>query len=283
MLDYSNIDEMDSYTLGESGSRITPLQFSSPTNVIFNKNGSLLVLDKGNKRVVCTDALGNNAQVMIDCGKVFEPVDMSVNQKGLIFLISSSLIKIFTEKGEFVFQFLPCIDSNDELPHLTGISFNIDDDIFLCDSANRKIQCFTGNGEFLRFIRLDDSFFRPNKLTVIGRSELVISDDMDNNLKILDVSQENCTKPRQIGRQGVCLNEFIQPCSVALDRSNSILIADSGNHRIQVLSIQDAEVATFGRLGSRPGCLDKPSDVSVHPCGFVAVADTGNDRVMVFS
>ena len=283
VLDYGNLDELDCYAFGETGSRLSPLQFRSPSNVAFSRSGQIFILDKGNKRVICTDVVGNDAHLLIDLGNVFEPVDMTVNHKGQLLLISSSLIKVFNEKGEILFQFLPNLEAEDELPQLKGIAVNINDEIFVCDAANKNVQLFTENGDFTRFIRLDDSFYNPNKLIVAGEHELVISDNFDNNLKVIDLLRNEFTKPRIIGSQGVCFCEFIQPRSLALDSDNNVLIADSGNNRIQVLDNQKEAVATFGRLGSRPGCLDRPSAIAVHPYGLIAVADTRNDRIVIFS
>ena len=277
------MDEFDSYTFGESGSRLNPLQFKLPINVAFDKNGNLLILDKGNKRVISTDAVGSDPRLFIDLGNTFDAVDMTVNHKGQILLINSSLIKVFNETGEILFQFLPKLESDDELPQLKGIAVNVDDEIFVSDAANKKIQIFNENGEFLQFIRLDGSFCNPNKLTVIGKHDLVVSDEVDNNLKVLGVSRLLLTKPKVIGSEGVCFCEFIKPISLAIDSDNNVLIADSGNNRIQVLDIQKDFIAEFGRLGSRPGCLDRPSAVSVHPYGIIAVADTYNDRIVIFN
>lgn len=283
VLDYGNLDEFDSYTFGESGSRLSPLQFKSPINVAFNINGDLLILDKGNKRVVCTDIVGNDARLLINFGNVFEAVDMVVNHKGQLLLASNSLIKVFNEAGQILFQFLPNLEPNDELPKVTGIAVNVKDEIFVCDAANRKIQLFSETGDFLQFIRLDETFYSPNKLVVIGTSEIIVGDDVDNNLKVMEASRDHLTKPKQIGNEGLSFCEFITPLSLALDSDNNVLITDSGNHRIQVLDNQKDIIAEFGKLGSRPGCLDKPSAVAVHPYGVIAVADTCNDRIVIFS
>ena len=268
---------------GESGSRLSPLQFKSPIGVAFDKSGSLLILDKGNKRIISCDVVGNDPRLLIDLGNAFEAVDITVNHKGQLLLISSSLIKVFSETGEILFQFLPNLESDNALPRLTGVAVNVKDEIFVCDAANKNIQLFSEAGVFLQCIRLDGSFYSPNKLTVIGEYQLVVSDDVENNLKVMEVSRDHLTKPKVIGGEGVCFCEFIKPLSLGLDSDNNVLVVDSGNHRIQVLDNQQDVIAEFGRLGSRPGCLDRPSGIAVHPFGLIAVADTCNDRIVIFN
>ncbi len=72
------------------------------------------------------------------------------------------------------------------------------------------------------------------------------------------------------------------PRGMTLDRDGNVLVADSANHRIVVLSQDGALVRTIGSLGNGPGQLNEPSGVAVDDEGNIYVADTWNARVAKF-
>lgn len=64
--------------------------------------------------------------------------------------------------------------------------------------------------------------------------------------------------------------------------AESVAVADTLNHRIQVVSTNGRPLLSMGGFGSAPGRLNSPRGVSVDPDGRFFVADTGNQRVSVF-
>jgi large repetitive protein len=81
---------------------------------------------------------------------------------------------------------------------------------------------------------------------------------------------------------------FSGPAAGAVDAGNShLFIADTGNHRVQVLDAGSlavvATLGTAGAAGSDNAHLDAPQGVGFDPAtGHVLVADSGNDRIQVF-
>ena len=67
-----------------------------------------------------------------------------------------------------------------------------------------------------------------------------------------------------------------------MDDSGRIIVADAGNHRVQVFDNNGTFQFAFGNRGNAEGQLDRPGDVSVDESGNVIVADTGNNRIQVF-
>jgi YYY domain-containing protein len=74
-----------------------------------------------------------------------------------------------------------------------------------------------------------------------------------------------------------------QPRGVAASAEGEVLVADFGNHRIQLFGPDLTFVRAFGTRGDLPGQFKEPGDVAVGPSGEIFVADTWNHRVQVFN
>jgi DNA-binding beta-propeller fold protein YncE len=81
--------------------------------------------------------------------------------------------------------------------------------------------------------------------------------------------------------------EFDAPRGVALDDRDRIWVCDTGNNRVQVLSIDGVLSFEFGRRGAGDGQFEGPRGIAVvgnRSDGYrIYVADTLNDRVQKFT
>ena len=82
-----------------------------------------------------------------------------------------------------------------------------------------------------------------------------------------------------VGGQGPGPGQFEGPQGAALESSGTLLVADTGNNRIERLSPSGTVLGGFGTNGPGPGQFDHPSDVAVDSRGNVYVTDPGNRRV----
>ncbi len=72
------------------------------------------------------------------------------------------------------------------------------------------------------------------------------------------------------------------PQALAIDRRGDMLIADSGNNRVLVLTDTGELVVEFGGYGWDEGQFDTPTDLAVYPGFYIYVLDEGNRRVERF-
>ena len=87
----------------------------------------------------------------------------------------------------------------------------------------------------------------------------------------------------RFGKQGSEQGEFWYPEGVALTQDGHIIVADSFNNRLQVLTIKGGFVAAVGSRGSEPLQFNEPHDVVVHQNGNIFVTDIWNHRVQVLN
>ena len=68
------------------------------------------------------------------------------------------------------------------------------------------------------------------------------------------------------------------PGGIAIGADERIIVADSGNDRLQVFKADGQLAATWGRQGREPGEFRHPGGLAVHEQALF-IADTGNDRI----
>jgi DNA-binding beta-propeller fold protein YncE len=72
------------------------------------------------------------------------------------------------------------------------------------------------------------------------------------------------------------------PQSLAVDHRGDMLIADSGNNRVLIITETGDLVVEFGGYGWDEGQFDTPTDLAVYPGFYIYVLDEGNRRVERF-
>src|SRR6185369_8564942 len=91
-----------------------------------------------------------------------------------------------------------------------------------------------------------------------------------------------------VGGTGVAAGMLRRPRGIAWGPRDLLYVADSGNHRVQILAPASGQVvAVWGpagpdedpQPGADPGEFDDPWDVAADAAGFVYVVDHGNARV----
>ena len=87
-----------------------------------------------------------------------------------------------------------------------------------------------------------------------------------------------------VGTKGNGPLHFCYPKGIAVNRTTGqVVVADYGNHRVQVLNSNLTFSHMFGRLGPGQGQFCRPIDVAVDNEGFVYVADCENYRIQKFT
>jgi DNA-binding beta-propeller fold protein YncE len=81
------------------------------------------------------------------------------------------------------------------------------------------------------------------------------------------------------GGKGKEDGQFDFPRGVAVDNAGNILVADTGNGRIQKFSPAGIFVSVIGAAGQGPGQFKEPCGMGVDSSGNIYVADVGNGRV----
>lgn len=179
---------------------------------------------------------------------------------------------------------------------------------------NTVVQVIGDNGD------VSDNLCRPWGITCDNRGHIIVADRSNNRIQIY---REDGTFVMRFGSQGTGQGQFDRPAGIAVDSRQRIIIADKDNHRIQVrpplsrwveerererermyrdasrypitkdaitkrvflqiLQMDGTFVNSFGQKGHENGQFNYPWDVAVDSECRIAVSDTRNHRVQLFS
>ncbi|KAK5645214.1 hypothetical protein RI129_006514 [Pyrocoelia pectoralis] len=93
---------------------------------------------------------------------------------------------------------------------------------------------------------------------------------------------QKCNLLFKIGGRGSEPGLFTWPRGVAVGPDNSIVVADSSNHRVQVFDANGNFLKEFGQYGNGEGEFDCLAGVAINRIGQFIIADRYNHRIQVF-
>ena len=108
-------------------------------------------------------------------------------------------------------------------------------------------------------------------ITYLNDDNILVVDQI--NLCIQQINVQTGNHVRRFGKKEIRDGEFQFPVSVCVDKEGRLIVADFGNHRIQVLSQDGEPLFQFGDSG--PEKLNKPIACIYHESKFI-VSDWGN-------
>ena len=131
----------------------------------------------------------------------------------------------------------------------------------------------------------DVLFKSPSGISVHNDGTVFVADTGNHRIQVFHA---NGTFIFAFGSEGSGEGNFSSPRGIDVTKSSpisrsKIVVADTGNHRIQVFHVNGTFDFAFGSEGSGNGNFSSPEGVATRRTGSdIAVADTGNHRIQVF-
>ena len=252
-------------------------QFENPISIARDALGNFFVVDSDNERVQVFDDDGEFQSKFGSSDSGFDEylgsakgiVVQESTREILVSNIETDSISVFGSTGDYMFEF-DSFNGNDDFKNPTNMVINNSDEIlFVSDSGNDRIVIF----------ELVSGTTCPS-----GTEEVV----------------DGVCFVEEFGSTGADEGEFDDPLGLAYDSVNDLLyVSDSDNDRIQIFEIVDGNtcpsgteevvdgvcfVEEFGSTGNEEGQFDTPMGITLDTTNdLLAVADSDNDRIQVFS
>lgn len=215
-----------------------------------------------------------------------EPSDVSVSKEGLIYVVDgvNNKIKVFNQKGKFIFSFGTKGSLKGQFKFPIGIDVDDSGRVYIADSGNQRVQIFNSTGSFISQVRIptkDDNPADPTDVAVNETGNKLYVIDNDNHYILLyDLSTlEQITT---VGMPGIEEREFRYPFLAALDKDKYLYITDVINTRVQVFNPEGLFVMVIGGWGVEKGNFFRPKGVAVDKNNRLYVSDGYMGVIQVF-
>ncbi|HEY6566639.1 MAG TPA: SBBP repeat-containing protein, partial [Actinomycetota bacterium] len=262
--------------------------FNGAFDVAYGPNGSLFATDWFNHRIQRFNAQGDlvwsKGRYGTADGSFIFPRGIVVDGNTLVVVDSENnrLDLLATSDGSFQGSLKP-LGTTFARPHQAAIASG--GDYWIADTGNDRVLRVSPN----RTVQQDSTTWAQGAQIVSPRG---IAVDDDGNVYITTGSKVLKFSPTgsllaTLATAGSGSTQVTTPYGLRVvdtDDGPLLLVADRGNARVLVLTLDGDPVDSFGVAGKKKGQLHQPQGVAMNPVnGDVAVADFGNDRVSIWS
>lgn len=282
-----------------------PWHFWHPSSVAATASGNLVVADTGNNRIVKFNPQG---QLITTWGRYghgngeFDvPSALSMDSSGNIYVLDTALgnnrVLKFDQHGKFVLAWGKSGAGEGEFSFVTGqsdMAISLDDEIYISDTENNRIQKFSGGGDFLGYLKpsseecpSDCQFYRPSGLAFDSSGNLFVlhkgTRDAPKNLVVKLSASDEYQISFQIDAAADNGDGVSDLAGAAIDDSGNLYVADITGHRILIYSPDGVYQGSLGSQGSSTSQFSTPMDLCFGSDGKIYITDRDNNRIEKFS
>ena len=167
-----------------------------------------------------------------------------------------------------------------------AIALDSDGRVYVLDSGLQRVMVFDSLGLFQFAIDVKTGFTNPvavaaspdgQTIYVVDRGDLANDDH-----KVVAFTPDGKEKFR-IGARGQEDGKFNIPLAATVSSNGTLLVADSGNARIQAFDENGKFKFSFGGFGAELGRFSRPRAIATDSAGNIYVADAGFNNVQIFN
>ncbi|HKU42043.1 MAG TPA: NHL repeat-containing protein [Polyangiales bacterium] len=159
-----------------------------------------------------------------------------------------------------------------------AIGFGPDENLYVLDSGNSRIQVFDRRGVHVRQLGCpgggDGELRAPRDLAFDREGRLWVADTSNHRISVFDLLGKASARTAALGDGRLDLNA---PCALAFAPDGRLHVLDAGNRRVSVFSPNGLPQGSYGE-----GTLQEPSALALAADGCAYVADRRKASLEVF-
>jgi len=215
-------------------------------------------------------------------------VAMTSDNRILVLDGVSNRVVAYSYEGKFLSSFGKGGSAEAELSYPLGMCLDAQDNIYIADSGNARVQIYDRNGQHLQQIKLPQSQQqkKPDPTDVVvdnQRQLLYVVDNENHHVLIYDLQAKEFI--HTIGGMSHKEDGFRWPFSLYIDQKGTVYIVDVVNTRVRTILPEEGFKlgGDIGRWGVEKGELFRPKGVAVNAKGQVFIADSYLGVIQMFS
>ncbi len=195
----------------------------------------------------------------------------------VVFTDAFCLRVVHPVKGQLVRTIGSYGTANGEFSLPLGLAVNRQGHIFVSDSSHHRIEKFSSEGRhmitFSSHGQRTGYLAFPEGLAVSGDDKLFVADRGNDRIQVFN--QKTGKSIGCFGKKGSNAGQFSSPRDLAVDaKNNRILVSDTGNFRIQALTMEGKPLLQFGNPRGGSVYLNYPYFLTVDDDGFILITET---------
>ena len=272
--------------LGRSLDMINDIK--SPRGIVAKPGGGLFVAEFNDHHVVELDKFGRRRK-SYGQGILQHPASIASDTSGYLYIVGSAgeeegCISKINPDGEVVSVVGREGVAMAEFKNPRGVALSRQNELYVCDRDNHRIQVFDSNLQFLRCLNLDPSdpqlknAIKPNDVAFDNAEKMYVVDYANNC--ILLFTSSHCYLGI-FGMESEGVGKLGAPECIHVN-NGLVYVTEYHEHRVSVFRINGDFVTSFGTFGSQKDQLKFPTGIDTDDNGIVYVCEFFNNRIQLF-
>ncbi len=262
-------------------------RLSRPFGVAADAFNNIYLVDAGNHRLIKFnhefEPIGEAGGFGSGDGFLNNPSYIAVGNDLDLYVsdVNNQRIACFNTRMNFV-ENIEYFDSEDPLKfgRPAGVATTSFGELFVVDEENSKIAIFENYSSFNHFVGDSvEAYFSPlltpSAIAVDGQGNIYVTDPGNSNIAFFDDYED------YLGEFGNV--ELKNPSGIDIDAVGNIWVVDSDLPAIICIGASGRVLLNRGTSGDDTDFgFNQPFDLAVLDSGYLAVSDSGNDRLLVY-
>jgi DNA-binding beta-propeller fold protein YncE len=212
---------------------------------------------------------------------VISPSGILKSRDGSLYIVDNfQRIVHVMNPGEREYHFFPAKETVLQSP--VGITIDDRGLLYVTDSKEGVVKVFAERGR--RYIKEFGRGLLARPTGIVFNpvsSEILVVDTV--NADIVRYDSVSHRVKAIIGKEGNESGLFHYPTHITVTEDGNLIVSDSLNFRVQILTPSGKFIRAFGKVGDGPGYFSRPKGVAVDSDGNIYVVDAMFDNVQVFN